>query len=72
MKEATVMHPRFKMKMESEAIWDRLRTAAMRMAATGAEEVFDTHLQFYCDPSSYMHGTHTFLFLKAFGTRRHT
>lgn len=39
LEEATVMDPRFKTKIESDAIWERLRTAAVVMAIT--EEVFD-------------------------------
>ncbi|XP_076134507.1 E3 SUMO-protein ligase ZBED1-like [Alosa pseudoharengus] len=38
LEEATVMDPRFKTKIESDAIWERLRTAAVVMAITEEQE----------------------------------
>ena len=34
------MDPRFKLKMDNDAIWDRLKTTDVVEKHTGAEEVF--------------------------------
>ena len=50
--EATVMDPRFKLKMDNtDAIWDRLRTSAVAEMLTGEDEAFESQsvVQFHCD-----------------------
>lgn len=61
-----MMDPRFKLKIDSDAIWDRLRSAAI-VAATPreTEKVFDSQFvaHFCCDAQlGYIHRADMFFF----------
>lgn len=67
LEEATVMDPRFKLKMENDdAIWERLKTTAVtEVLLTRTEEVFESRyvVQFHCD-ALWSHNSNSMFILK--------